>query len=115
MRKLMLILTCAILASWQLMAQLPVFPAPAHVRYATGTFTAAKNLIPTGTGEYAGKAADHLKNELQKLEIPARSEGKILLELNLHSTFGKEGYELTVTPEEVRMVASTEAGLFYAR
>jgi len=101
-----------------------LIPLPVSVQSTGGAFTLAsttaiyvepENAEITATGQYlADKLNPSTGYSLKVLATTgAPSKGNIYLTMTGgEQTFGDEGYELTVTPEGVTLVASQPAGLF---
>jgi hexosaminidase len=102
-----------------------LIPAPVSAQAGTGAFTvtsATRIVVPPGDtrvqllGQYLSDLIGLAAAELPlKLEPAAGSgpAGSIQLSLGALASVGDEGYELTVTPERVTVVANQPAGLFY--
>lgn len=109
---LIFLLVCAI----PLCSQTPLFPTPAVMKTQKGSFVVGKNIMVMGEGEYASGLATELRAALEVLSTSVSpSSGIIRLVLDKSLGLPAEGYSLSVSPEEIRLQASDEAGLFYAR
>jgi hexosaminidase len=92
---------------------LAVVPKPVSLTPATGAFVVrASTRISVSpatpeTARIAAALAGYLGADVGPAPAP------VALELGGASTLGAEGYELTVTPNSVRIVANEPAGLFY--
>jgi hexosaminidase len=102
-----------------------IIPKPAHLEARAGTFS----LVPATqifvrsnddqtrwVGEYLSTLISEALGKSVRVHINpkgAKGHSTILLSLHAPSTLGSEGYELTVTPSNIRIEAVTAAGLFY--
>lgn len=115
MKRLACLSTLFLLLFWPLMAQPPLFPAPAKMQTAKGTFTIGSDLQIKGNGGYADRLAARLLSALKTYARPKTvSAGVVVLALDKNLGLPDEGYILTVEPDGVRLQASSESGLFYA-
>ncbi|HEY3852873.1 MAG TPA: beta-N-acetylhexosaminidase [Verrucomicrobiae bacterium] len=98
-----------------------IIPVPQEMKLQDGVFTlrADTKILADGRDrETAMFLAEKLRHGTG-LTLPIRSAvrpstgGILLTTKNADQSFGKEGYELTVTPDSVIIRAATEAGLFY--
>lgn len=99
-----------------LCAQQALLPTPASMRLAKGTFVIGKDIRVQGNNGYAAQLAIQLQTELRTLASSApSSRGSIRLSIDKESAMPKEGYSLIITPNDVLLQSSDEAGLFYAK
>ncbi|MEO8356517.1 MAG: beta-N-acetylhexosaminidase [Chloroflexota bacterium] len=101
-----------------------LIPKPASILPASeGTFvlSTSTNLQFDSSDQEVKSLADHLSVQLQRaigLQLintdKGQNAGKILLALNCDTGLGEEGYELSITTDEIRLCANHPAGLFYA-
>ncbi|MGE5813704.1 MAG: beta-N-acetylhexosaminidase [Acidobacteriota bacterium] len=102
-----------------------LIPAPVSVDAASGAFTitaATRIVVPPSDArvqvlgqylsDFIGLAAAEEPLKVEPLSGTAPA-GNIQLSLGAVASIGDEGYELTVTPERVTIVANAPAGLFY--
>lgn len=116
MRKLILFKVLLILCALPLWAQLPLFPTPARIESAEGSFTVGKDIRIEGNSGYAAQLASKLQPQLKELTDSTPSSVKsIRLVLDPSLQMPHEGYSLDIAPEGVLLQASDEAGLFYAQ
>lgn len=112
----LVITTLLLFLSFGVYAQTPLFPTPVKVSQGKGEFTLGTSVTIEGNQTYAQKLAGELKESLKQLQVPNQaSSGKIYLEVSEGCLLPEEGYQLQITPEAIRLKASGEAGLFYAR
>lgn len=99
-----------------------IIPEPVSLVQKQGTFMLKENaVIQVSSLEAGGKVAAYLSKALNTATGFANSikdqDGKADISLVLNSSrqeeLGKEGYKLTVTPENVTISANEGAGLFY--
>ena len=116
MRKLIYVSTLLLLLALPAVAQLPLFPTPAKEQLAKGSFLMGEGIQIQGNGGYADALAQKLKEELKAINKPAQTAtGTIRIELRKELGMADESYQLTVTPEQIHLQASSESGLFYAK
>lgn len=102
-----------------------LIPVPVSVKTETGVFTidpATTVVVPAADtrvhllgqylSDFIGLAATPVPLKVQRLTGTA-PDGSIQLSLGALASIGDEGYELTVTPNRVTIVANQPAGLFY--
>ncbi|WP_304379682.1 glycoside hydrolase family 20 zincin-like fold domain-containing protein, partial [uncultured Parabacteroides sp.] len=110
MRKLIYLSTLLLLFVLPLMAQQPLFPTPAKVQNAKGSFIVGKNLQVQGNGGYADKLAAGLQAELKEAGMQSSlASGTIRLELTDDCKMVDEAYTLVVEPNSILLQASFEA------
>jgi len=102
-----------------------IIPKPAQMKVNRGTFTLAPGtkILVRSDDAYAHRVGEYLSKfisgavggPLPVHDAPSSSvdRGAILLSLQASPTLGREGYELTVTPRNIRIHAAKAAGLFY--
>jgi len=99
-----------------------VIPQPLQIEQTTGVFTLNSRVkieLPNET-KLSGEA-NYLKTRIQKatgwvLQTVPQTNGKkisLRMEDGLEGTLGLEGYSLTVTKKEIKILATTPAGVFY--
>jgi hexosaminidase len=99
-------------------------PAPVSISYATGapfTLQRTSNIVVDAGNAEAAAIAEKLGALLRPATgYPATvasgpaAQGAIVLRLNAgNPTLGDEGYQLTVTPDSIRLAANRPAGLFH--
>lgn len=116
MRKLIYVSTLLLLLALPAVAQLPLFPTPAKEQLSKGSFLMGEGIQIQGNGGYADALAQKLKEELKAIDKPAQTAtGTIRIELQKELGMADESYQLTVTPEQIHLQASSESGLFYAK
>lgn len=125
MKKLTLILAASLLAAGAFAQQAPIsiIPQPVQVTTSGGSFTLpARISIATPNGADAKPITDFLQKRLgtptgYTVTTQAGGNATIRLQLNAKgktdATLGKEGYQLSVTPNGVVIRANEPAGLFY--
>lgn len=99
-----------------------LIPQPTRLEWRTGSFALRADtpiVAHASLRAHAGQLADALRSATGLPLAVADSDGgraAIVLELDptLEPRLGKEGYFLSVTPDQVRLRAAGEAGLFYA-
>lgn len=102
--------------------EIAIIPEPVAVQTKTGTFTLPKTVaIEAPMGKELGATVDFLK---RRLSVPTGynvTVGTVVpnasIRLQLNKTedpaIGKEGYRLSVTPQNITIKANEAAGLFY--
>lgn len=99
-----------------------IIPQPLNVVQTTGVFTLTPRVKIVMTDEAVlSDQAIFLKNRIRSAtgfdpKIVKESSGKIIslqIEMGLKGTLGDEGYSLTVSKREVKILAATPAGIFY--
>ena len=116
MRKLIYVSTLLLLLALPAVAQFPLFPTPAKEQLSKGSFLMGEGIQIQGNGGYTDALAQKLKEELKTIDKPAQTAtGTIRIELRKELGMADESYQLTVTPEQIHLQASSESGLFYAK
>jgi hexosaminidase len=106
------------------LTQLSLIPKPASITPSTGVFQITRNtsIIVQGDSDEGLKIAEYLAQRLRPstgYEIKTSSTkekpqaGNIYLSLSDDSTLGSEGYELTITDDNLLLKANKPAGLFW--
>ena len=107
------------------LAKVPLIPQPASVTATGSSFTLTPQTViyTTGSSDELSKVGEHLSRYLTPatgFQLPVETTeappepGHIYLTLTAEdSELGEEGYELTVTEEQVRLTAQQPAGLFW--
>lgn len=99
-----------------------IIPQPLNVTQTTGVFTLTPRVkIVMKDETVLSDQAIFLKNRIRSAtgfdpKIVKESSGKIIslqIEMGLKGTLGDEGYSLTVSKREVKILAATPAGIFY--
>jgi hexosaminidase len=101
-----------------------IFPTPASYRETGGTFLLDRNVpvkvmfsMPTDPGREQVKIFDNemdlLLRDLDQILVRGKGKSKGVIMLKQNDSIRGEGYRLNVTPNEVRIEASTPVGIFY--
>lgn len=101
-----------------------IFPTPASYRETGGSFLLDRNVpvkiqfsMPTDPGKEQIKIFDNemdlLLRDLDVLLVRGKGKSKGVILLKQNDTIKGEGYTLNITANEVRIEASTPAGIFY--
>lgn len=114
MKKKLVAIVCLCGLVLPLLAQ-SLFPTPARTRGGKGVFVVGKNIRVQGNGGYADRLSTSLSDALKACMTDGPASGTVLLELNELAGLSDEAYTLVVTPEEVKLRASSPSGLFYAK
>lgn len=94
-----------------------IIPLPQEIKNATGSFnlTSDIGIKLIGSGDRLTKIGEHLADKLRPatgFDIPVSFDaGRIVLEQTGNET--SESYEIQISEEEVKIISSGEAGLFY--
>ena len=115
MKKLAFVLLFA-LFMYPVFSQVNMFPSPAKYSRGKGFFEISKNTVFEGEEVYVKKLIPDLTGRLTAFHVPG-NHTKNCVRLEMKDALGleKDSYVLSVSPEEVRLEASTESGLFYAK
>ena len=106
----------------QQQSPIAIVPQPALLMPQNGSFTFTGNiLISAPAGAEAQYVADYLKNRLSKATgypvnastFNSNAAIQLLLNKSSDTALGKEGYKLSVTPNQIIIRANQAAGLFY--
>lgn len=115
MKKLLFVLLFALLA-YPVISQVNLFPTPAKFNRGRGSFEMTRHTVFEGEEAYSKKTISDLTEAVKPFYVSdSRAENRITLELDSKFGLAKDGYILSVSTEEVRLEASTESGLFYAK
>ena len=114
MKKKLVAIVCLCGLVLPLLAQ-SLLPTPARMRGGKGVFVVGKNIRVQGNGGYADRLSVSLSDALKACMTDEPASGTVLLELNELAGLSDEAYTLVVTPEEVKLRASSPSGLFYAK
>lgn len=99
-----------------------VIPQPLQVTQTTGVYQLTSNVkIVVGNGNQLADQAEFLKNRILRatgldLKTVEKASGKTInlqMETGLNGTLGAEGYSLTVSKREVKILAASPEGVFY--
>ena len=117
MKKITFIFLLFVLTACPVCSQVGMFPTPAKCSMGKGVFHVNQKTVAEGIGEYAVKLASGLRESMKALQLSDKDAvgNRIRLDLKNDPKIKKDGYRLTVSPEEILLEASTESGLFYAR
>lgn len=103
------------------MGQINIIPRPAVVEEGSGSFELSPQtvVLSKGKGKSASKVAQAFIDKLQlSTGIRLKSSHKVVTSSILFTIDptikGKESYRLEVTPQQVKLSASSESGLFWA-
>lgn len=99
-------------------AQVNLFPTPVNVYKGKGSFILYKQSDIEGVGsDYAKLIAGNLAKELQALDIPELTSrlSRVHFEFKPEANYKKGGYMMDISFERISVIASSEAGLFYAK
>ena len=97
-------------------AQQMLFPTPAILKDGSGSFVFSRDVEIIAHGIYADKLGKDFREELRKLSLLEKRKSGIVLflqEPELSMPF--ESYVLDIKEDTVRLCASSESGLFYAK
>lgn len=94
---------------------LSIVPQPVRLETREGVFhVLADDVITTqGGGERVAERFAASLRPATGFVLPVGQNGRILFRLDLSAGLPEEGYRVSVTPETVEVVASSESGLFY--
>jgi hexosaminidase len=119
-------LLCASFAVTATASKAPaIIPDPAEMQTSPGAFSLVPGtqiyvLSDDGGARWVGEYLSTLVSSALTSTVPTHfnpaaivDHGAIFLSLQAPNTLGPEGYELTVTPDNIRISAATPAGLFY--
>ncbi len=102
---------------------LNLIPKPASILPSQGVFalSSSTHIHCDSSDQEATFLADYLSMQLQKatgLHFATTDTGQgtpgIILQLDIDPGLGEEGYELSITTDQIRLYANHPAGLFYA-
>ncbi len=100
----------------RVVAQPTLFPTPQTVREGVGSVLIGDKVKISGNNGYARKLASALRSELKSIGLPSSAEkSSIRLELQKSGGLQEGAYTLSIRPDGIRLCASTESGLFYAK
>ncbi|MDR1382191.1 MAG: beta-N-acetylhexosaminidase [Tannerella sp.] len=121
-KKNVLIVLLLVLFAEAASSQVSLFPSPAGYDSGKGVFNVNENTVFDGTDAYAAKLASDLQERVKAENIrPAggADAGEVRLTLTAagakSAKMEKDAYTIHIFPGGVRMEASSESGLFYAK
>jgi hexosaminidase len=118
MRKYLFFFLSFVLFANIVSSQVSLFPTPAKYSRGKGVFGVYKSVVFEGAGAYAEKLASDLDREMKMQGLYTEEDangGNVRLALVSGSEMKKDGYTIQVSSDEVRLEASSESGLFYAK
>ncbi len=96
--------------------QQTLFPTPAMVKNGSGNFVLSKKVEVITNGAYAGKLGEDFRATLEKLPLPQKQAGGVVLFIqDPESDMPVESYELDIRKDTVTLRSSSESGLFHAK
>lgn len=96
--------------------QQALFPTPAMAKGGSGSFIFGKDVEIKTHGMYADKLGKDFREELKTLPVPEKHTAGIVLFLQEPDAgLPSESYELDIKKDTVKLRASSESGLFYAK
>lgn len=115
MKKKLYLIFSLLVIMLPVLSQVSLFPTPAHIKSGKGMFVVGKDIKICGTDTYSKGIVQDFKGELRGISGQSVSSGIVCMEIDENSGMSDEGYSLVVTPDTVKLVASSESGMFYAK
>jgi hexosaminidase len=97
------------------MSNIAIIPQPQSIEVGEGTFTISTDTVIVATGDVVPVATllAELLRSATGFELPVKDTGENAITLTLIEGDASEGYSLVVSEAEIRIEATTPAGLFY--